>query len=63
MNRYFRYIWNGPYSPPIGHENHGVQVRVWCNVCKEELTPTEEDIERLYPDELPSITFYDEVPL
>ena len=63
MNRDFKYIWNGPHGPPIGHENLGVSVIVRCNVCKEELDPTEEDIERLYPDELPRVTFYNNNPV
>ena len=48
MNRHFEYIWDGPCSPPIGHEDKGATVRVWCNVCKEELTPTDEDIHRFF---------------
>lgn len=59
MNRYYEYIWDGPYTPPIGHHNHGATVRVWCNQCKEELTPTKEDMNRLYPNDLKGVVFYE----
>jgi hypothetical protein len=46
-HKYRTPIWNDPHII-VGWEDEGTYVRVWCNICKWELDPTKEDIDRLF---------------
>lgn len=58
IKRYIEPIYDGPFTPPIGYENKGATVMVWCTNCNEELDPTIEDMDRLYPKENSGIHFF-----
>lgn len=58
--RHIKYIFNGPFTPPIGYENHGSQLIIKCDVCKWFIDPTDEDIDRFYGgSQLDSIVFFE----
>jgi hypothetical protein len=45
--RDFKPIYDGPYRE-VGYEDNGTYVKVECSVCKCDLDPTEEEINRLF---------------
>jgi hypothetical protein len=46
-NKYKTPIWDGPHKI-VGWEDEGAYVTIWCNICKWELEPTKEDVDRLF---------------
>lgn len=48
FERNIRYIYDGPFMPPIGHEDLGAQLFIFCNDCDNQMFPTDEDIDRFY---------------
>jgi DNA-directed RNA polymerase subunit M/transcription elongation factor TFIIS len=47
--RHVRYIYDGPRTPPIGHEDKGMTLIIKCTACGWDMDPTDEDIDRFYP--------------
>ncbi len=56
--RHVRYIFDGPYTPPIGHQNQGAILIIKCSNCEREMDPTDEDIDRFYSLNVDNTVFY-----